>query len=61
MSQVSEMIELIMYEAYHNAQEPSDADIKVMCARGLFMLLQIEHLSDYAWLKISFEIIQSIN
>jgi hypothetical protein len=32
-----------------------------MCIRGLFTLLLIEHLSDYAWLKISFEIINSIN
>lgn len=32
-----------------------------MCARGLFMLLHIESLSDFAWQHISHDIITLLN
>ena len=35
--------------------------MKVMCARGLFMLLLLENLSDSDWLKVSIDIISAIN
>lgn len=32
-----------------------------MCARGLLMLLQIEWISDFDWLKTSMEIVTALN
>lgn len=53
---VSDLIELIEYE--WSTQNP---DTKLMCARGLFMLLHIESLSDFAWQNISHDIITLLN
>lgn len=47
-SNVQEMIELIEYEL-----STKNPDTKLMCVRGLFMLLHIESLSDLAWQSIS--------
>lgn len=46
------MIELIEYEL--SAQKNGS---KIMCARGLLMLLHIDQLIDFQWLHISQEII----
>ena len=32
-----------------------------MCVRGLFMLLKIDHLTDYSWFAISKDILSAIN
>lgn len=45
-------------EAY---QKYDDVDMNVMCVRGLFMLLQIEHLTSYDWIKLTYEILRMIN
>ena len=50
------MIELIEYEL-----STKNPDTKLMCVRGLFMLLHIESLSDLAWQSISQDIIMLIN
>jgi len=49
---VQELIELIEFE-----WSTDNPDTKLMCARGLFMLLHIESLSDFGWLHISYDII----
>lgn len=53
---VSDLIELIEYE-----WSTENEDTKLMCARGLFMLLHIESLSDFAWQHISHDIISLLN
>lgn len=50
------MIELIEYEWSTN-----NPDSKLMCVRGLLMLLHIESLSDFDWQHISQDIISLLN
>lgn len=52
------MIELIEHE---NSMAQANSHATLMCFRGLLMLLQLEHLSDYAWLRISKEILSALN
>lgn len=51
------MIELIEYLL----KSSDHIDQKVMCVRGLFMLLKIDHLTDYYWFSISIDILSAIN
>lgn len=53
MQQISEMLELIEYELSTDKGPES----KLMCARGLLMLLHIESLSDFDWQPAAQDII----
>ena len=52
------MIELIEHET---SISQANSFAALMCFRGLLMLLQLEHLSDYSWSRISKEILSALN
>lgn len=56
---VSEMTELIMHE-WSNCQLGSSPEMKLMCARGLLMLLHMEELGEFDWFHNSFEIMSAV-
>lgn len=57
---ISTMVELVMFE-WSSCQNNTQPEKRLMCARGLLMLLQIECISDFDWLKIAMEIITALN
>lgn len=56
---VSEMVELILHE-WTVHQHGSSPELKLMCARGLLMLLHIEELGEFDWFSISHEIMVAV-
>lgn len=59
-SKVMEMVELILFEwsqVKDNAEAP---EMRIMCARGILMLLHLEQIGDFDWFGVSYEIMNAL-
>jgi len=53
---ITELTELIMHQ-YSCSDSP---EMRLMCTRGLLMLLHIEEIGEFDWFQVSFEILSSL-
>lgn len=52
-----EMIQLISFYC----MDTEEKNMKLMCARGLMMLMQLDKLNELSWLEVSFELCKVLN
>jgi hypothetical protein len=53
------MTELILHE-WSQCQNSSSPEMRLMCARGILMLLHIEELDEFDWFEESLEIMSGV-
>lgn len=59
-AKVQEMLELILFE-WQQVKENKDApEMRIMCARGILMLLHLEQIGDFDWFDVSYEIMSAV-
>jgi hypothetical protein len=50
---ISEMTELILFEWSQHKENTANPEMRLMCARGLLMLMCLAEIGDFDWFKIS--------
>jgi hypothetical protein len=56
---ISEMTELILFEWSQHKENTENPEMRLMCARGLLMLMCLAEIGDFDWFKISFGIMSA--
>jgi hypothetical protein len=53
------MTELILFEWQQHSDNTANPEMRLMCARGLLMLMCLIEIGDYDWFDISFAIMSA--
>lgn len=57
---ISEMTELILFEWSQHKENTANPEMRLMCARGLLMLMCLVEIGDFDWFKISLGIMTAL-